>query len=293
MANGGKPWSWEGVRGNRWRALELSCYHAGVTGERFHRANGDRRGRAFTLVEVLAVMAIIALLLAILLPAISHVSQRSRGFRCQMSARSVAFDFGIFADESLHGDRGSDESDLGPRRFRLETFQESLYGIDEFWRWGPEPVHAFPDEAKADPMRCASVKGQVTVWKNTPCSQGGAGPPQNISYGFNGRLHVAEYAKPGGKLGVKPVHLDASVTAESQVPLLWDVDGNSAFEKGVSPVFSAPTLDSKAAFADDRLWFPGVRHLGAMNVAFVDGHVAASRSPLAESGWRWEFQGPK
>lgn len=273
-------------------------YSVGST-MRCSRTNGrvgvtSHRGGGFTLVEVLAVISIVALMLAIILPAVSHVQARSRGFRCQMSIRSIAFDFGIFADETLHGDRGNDAEELGSRLFRLETFQESQYGIDEFWRWGEASTHAFPDSTKADPMRCSSVRGDVVVWKNAPCSQGGVGPPSSISYTFNARLHVGEVVKPNGMYGIKAAHLDSTILTQGMVPLAWDVDGAAANAKGFSPVFSAPAMGSKVVFSNDKFWFPAMRHAGSLNIAFVDGHVASSSDPLDPShGWRWEFQGVK
>ena len=60
---------------------------------------------AFTLLELIVVIAIVVLLIALLLPALGGVMTSARGFRCQMSMRTVAFDFAVFADESLqfHG----------------------------------------------------------------------------------------------------------------------------------------------------------------------------------------------
>ncbi len=75
-----------------------------------HRYASHRKTRrpAFTLVELLMVVSIIGLLIGILTPAISGAMVRARSFKCQMAQRSVAFDFQIFADLQLHGDRGDD-----------------------------------------------------------------------------------------------------------------------------------------------------------------------------------------
>ena len=71
---------------------------------------------------------------------------------------------------------------------------------------------------------------------------------------------------------------------------LFDGDGERARQLGVPPVYAAPALDSQAVFVNDQFWFPGFRHNGAMNVVFMDGHVAASAQPLDEAGWRWGYQ---
>ena len=77
--------------------------------------------------------------------------------------------------------------------------------------------------------------------------------------------------------------------AGSNVPLLWDVDAPAAVAAELSPFYSAPSLDSEVVFGGDQFWRPGMRHNGAMNIGFTDGHVSASRTPLEAPGCRWDF----
>lgn len=259
-------------------------------------ARGRRGG--FTLIELLVSITIIAVLVALLLPALAGMIGGARQFRCQISLRSIAFDFSVFADEHLHGDRGLDEATLdegglglGDARFRLETFQESQYRIDEFWDWEENLSHELPDRAGNDPMRCAEVRGRVVLKNNIPCGGGAVGPPENVSYGFNKRLEIGEFELPGGVIVPRPLVLRSSIMEDANVPLAWDVDGAAAKAKGVQPVFSAPTLSS-SIFKNDKYWFPSRRHNGGLNVAFVGGHVLSSRTPLEEDGWRWTFSPP-
>ena len=248
--------------------------------------------RAFTLVELLISVAIVAVLLAILLPSLGFTVRAARGFRCQMSLRSVAFDFSVFADDQLHGDRGDDPAAVGPRRFRLETFQESEYGIDEFWRYNGTS-HTVPDAEKNDPMRCPAVRGQLTLTNNTPCSQGAVTPGRYVSFGFNMRLHRPEGRAPNGQPILIPVSLSSAIMEHGRVPLAWDVEGLIAEQRGMSPVFSAPSLGSTGPYANDFYWFPGLRHNGTANFAFIDGSVTASSNPLGERTWDWSYQPPR
>ena len=243
---------------------------------------------AFTLVELLAVIGVIAVLIAIVLPMLGSSMERARAFKCQMSQRTVAFDFRLFADNQLHGDRGNDN---GRSSFALETFQENQYGVDEFWRWGDDAsAHQTPDDQGNDPMRCPSVSEPIILRKNVACSNGAVGPPQFISYGFNARLNRAEIIDSFGRPVAKPVRLKPSIMQHANVPLLLDVDGSRAFQLGVSPIFTAPSLNSLGPYANDRLWFPSSRHNGQTNVAFIDGHVESSADPANEPDWRWDFQ---
>jgi len=231
----------------------------------------------------------IAVLLGIILPVLGRTLETGRSVSCRMALRSTAMDFIAFADVLLHADRGRDEEDLGGDRFYLETFQESQYAIDEFWAWGDEQTHTIPDAHGNNPMRCPTVAGEVMLKRNLACSDKGAITPlENISFGFNARLHRPEVVDDNGKVKAKKVALTPRVLEAQNVPLLWDVDGVDASAKGVTPVFSAPSLDSQI-YAGDAYWFPGTRHNGAMNVAFVGGHVESTMRPLDE-GWAWSFQ---
>lgn len=245
--------------------------------------------RAFTLIELLVTIAIIATLLALVLPGLGGTMRSARSFKCQMALRAVSFDFSIFADDQLHGDRGDDDQLRGDR-FRVETFQETQYKIDEFWGWGAQQRVTLPDDAGNDPMRCPENPGAVELRRNVPCTGGGVGPPAHISFGFNVRLHVNEVIDSNGRPRIRQVRLDSLILDEPNVPLAWDIDGEVAMANGVPAVFSGPSLDSIAVFAQDRYWFPSFRHGGSLNVAFVDGRVVGTRTPLTEPGWRWDFQ---
>jgi prepilin-type N-terminal cleavage/methylation domain-containing protein/prepilin-type processing-associated H-X9-DG protein len=246
--------------------------------------------RGFTLVELMATVAIITLLLGLLLPALSNSITAARAFKCQMALRSVVFDFNVYADRNLHGDRGDDTRYLPDGRFRLETFIENQYQVDEFWAWGSRVnSHRLPDVGGNDPLRCSEVKADVVVRRSTSCSQGAVGPAEAVSYGFNARLHRPERVSANGTVRSEPVMLRSDILENTMVPLVWDVDGADALLKQNQPVFSAPALDSKQVFANDRMWSPSMRHGGAMQVAFIDGHVVSTSKPLNESGWNWGF----
>lgn len=249
--------------------------------------------RAFTLIEILVVIAILATLLALLLPAAKGTIASARSFKCQMALRSSAFDFTTFADDTLHPNRGDDEDLPGKRSFRLETFIDYQYGIDEFWMWGNQASQSLPDTHGNDPLRCAEVRGPVTAWAATPCTEGAIQPPQSVSYGFNIRLRYSERQQQAGR---NPQVLLSSRVLEGQggissssIPLSWDVDGLRAAQLNANPLFSGPTLGSTTLFANNRYWYPALRHNKALNISFVDGHVDSSRRPLDQPNWAWGF----
>jgi prepilin-type processing-associated H-X9-DG protein/prepilin-type N-terminal cleavage/methylation domain-containing protein len=246
------------------------------------------RARAFTLVEMLVVMAITAVLISLLLAAIGGAVAAGRSVKCQATQREVVNSFQHFASDEFNEGRGDDES-LG-RRFRLATFQDQQYGVDEFWRWGADRDYVeLPTPENEDPMRCAEVHGDLTLRRGIECMDGAISPAQRMSFGFNRRLHREEYTDHRGLTRTRQVYLNSNVMQATNVPLLWDIDARAAAEANIYPGFSAPSLESQGAYGNDRFWRPALRHNGAMNVAFIDGHVESTRAPLEES-WNWGYQ---
>lgn len=269
--------------------------HAKIAASLPNSAHPRRVIAAFTLVELLITIAIIATLIALLIPAVRGAVGSARAFKCQMSLRSAAFDFSLFGNEQLHPSRGDDDADPQMRaagQFRMETFQNLQYRINEFWDYGNVSSITLPDPQGRDPMRCASVKGDITLRRNMPCTSGGVGPAENISFGFNIRMHWSERQLAAGRPAAILLTgriLDGAEVPTSDIPLVWDVDGRIAASRGVNPIFSGPSLGSQMLFTGDQYWFPGMRHNGSCNVAFLDGHVRSSRDPLTERGWAWGF----
>jgi prepilin-type processing-associated H-X9-DG protein len=234
-------------------------------------------------------MGLIALLMGILLPSLRGAIGAARGLQCQVNQREIMSAFQLFADDQFNEGRGDDKK-LG-RSFRLATFQDSLYGIDEFWQYGD--TISFAQDAKGtgpDVTRCSEVHGAISFRRGIECTDGSISPSQNMSYGFNRRLHREEYIDSRGRARTRQVSLDSSILSFPGVPLLWDVDAKSSTEANFYPGFSAPSLGSRGPYGNNRFWRPALRHNGAMNVAFLDGHVASSKDPLNESSWRWSFQ---
>jgi prepilin-type N-terminal cleavage/methylation domain-containing protein/prepilin-type processing-associated H-X9-DG protein len=263
---------------------------------RNRRYNTGKRGgvlprRGLSLVELLVVVAILAVLMSILLPALTAARGRMKTVKCACNLRTAGFDFQLFAEGQTSQGRGDSDTLLGKNRFRIEDFQDRLYRIDEFWQ--DPAVAAVTLEPSRDIMLCPAGRGPVTRYPNYPCGPSAIQPLDGVTIAANMRLYRAVTIFMG-----RPMLAPAASTAvrtdilhHPYVPLLMDVDAVEAVRAGREPFYIAPPLPGEISpYADGRSWIPGRRHGRMVNVVFVGGHVLASRAPEREP-WDWAYQG--
>jgi prepilin-type N-terminal cleavage/methylation domain-containing protein/prepilin-type processing-associated H-X9-DG protein len=246
--------------------------------------------QAFTLIETLVVITILAVLLALLMPALSAVRRASKTVVCSANMKTLLMDFLFFAQGDSPGGRGDSEK-LGARRFWINDFQDSVYRLDEFWDRGN--TNAATLSASDHPMLCPSAAPRLTKRKGFPCGREAVGPLEDISLAVNMRLYRAVFEAQGKKLLASPTatHLSSRIVDRPYVPLLLDVNGQQAVTRGVDPFYIAPPLAGvDDPYASGRYWSPAQRHSGKTIVGFVGGHVLTSERPHQER-WDWRFQG--
>lgn len=234
------------------------------------------------------VMAVVALLVALLLPSLRAARDQARSVQCASNLRSIAMKFQLFADGTHALGRGHSER-LGPGRFYINDFQDALYGIDEFWDAGQRTSATL--EAGKSASLCPAGARRLVKQQGYPCGRKALQPAEDVSLAFNMRLYRGQL-QIGGQTVLAPVALSmvrADVLNHPYVPLLLDGDGKAAAARGNDPFYIAPALaDRKDPYAGDRYWTPAARHGRRTNVAFVGGHVLASGRPEGEH-WNWEY----
>lgn len=255
-----------------WHSTDDGCQRGGAAPR---PAAVARAG--FSLLEMLVVIAIIAVLLGLLLPALSACRRSGKNLRCAAQMKQVAFEFNLFADDLMVRADGSPD---GQKFFWLEDFQESLYRVHEYWD-SPEAIRAGYD-AEREVMMCPEGPRELYRRANQPCSAGAVFPRENISIAFNRRLHRPAAESP-------QVLLTSRILNHPGVPLAIDVDGREAATPDENACYVAPPLPTADGYEAGVYWFPSFRHGGRLNIAFVGGHVSSMKpgplSPDADWGY--------
>ena len=249
---------------------------------------GRRRPFAFTLLEMIVTVAIIALLIAILSSSLVKARSAVRGFVCKNKLKTVAFEFNLFADDLVLPE-APDGLGTSGNHFRIETFQERLYRINHFWD--------LRDQAEADyepsrqPLMCPAGPQELRRRAGLPCSKHAVGPPENVSMCFNMRLDKIS-VRIEDRWVLQDVALTGRILEHPSVPLAFDVDGAAAKEKRLLPYYAAPPAGDPGIYGTGLFWHPSLRHDGKLNAAFIGGHVLSSCRPETEPGWDWAYQPP-
>ncbi len=244
---------------------------------------------AFSLVELLVVLASIALLLALLLPALGRARDSVKAVRCSANLRNVAFAFQLFVDGHTPNGKGDSEQ-LGRNYLYINDFQDYAYRIDEFWDGGS--LATVPLRPGRDLMLCATAPSSLARHPGYPCSSAALDPLEHVNFAANMRLYrgLVSYMQHWFLSPAAATHVRSDIVQHPYVPLVMDVDAEAAVRRGVDPFYIAPPVPGQLGpYANGRYWSIGLRHAGAANVAFVGGHVLSSRRPEQES-WDWTYQ---
>jgi len=246
----------------------------------------------FTLIELLVVISIIALLIAVLLPALQSVRTQARGVVCRNRQRQWGVAFACYQNE--HNGRFPVEN------YQFEDDRLSLHGFIMYW---PHNLGVYANSDFRDIILCPMAAKGTSLSANNRVSSLCIGSTftawrdalkenprpsdvelwENIgSYGVNAGL-PSKYAG-----NVKPSILPAIFDSRTGMGHLWDAS------------FDQPPPEEDCLLLDDRSTIRSSlisinRHKGGINVLFADGSVRkVGLKELWTLKWNKKFdtQGP-
>ena len=221
----------------------------------------------FTLIELLVVIAIIAILAAMLLPALSRAKARASATACLNNMKQLQLASLMYADENndrlVNNDTGATagfaSTSAGPYAWIQGNVQEWTVNYVENIRTGV----LFPYNKSTEIYRCPGSRAFVR-------GSGGVIVPHNRSYGMSVQINCSHGKNSTYTRVVKK-------TSEVKRPANVWVFGE---ENQVSIDNGAMGVESREGPA--QFWNPpSARHNSGANFSFLDGHAEL---------WRWKGQ---
>jgi prepilin-type N-terminal cleavage/methylation domain-containing protein/prepilin-type processing-associated H-X9-DG protein len=227
--------------------------------------------RAFTLVELLVVVSIIAMLLAVILPALGMARSQAKRVVCSSNLNQLGLAFSMYLN------------DYGRKVFPLAQYGKDdggQFGI--FWYYGFEPASSstLPEGSRPLFRKYAKLYPYIKQYDSVeicpafPYGSGQYKPKYNtkwMTYGINCKLS-ADLREPDRKV----VNFDKYTGTVSNVLIFTDSAQVNTFQSPASP--ANPMFEEWHYVEPLGASFVHFRHNLRANILFGDGHISSAKS---------------
>ncbi len=226
--------------------------------------------KAFTLVELLVVISIIALLLAILMPSLGKARKQAQAVVCKANLKQWGVCYSMYLqDYNQRFDPGVIiEDGVGKNAFWMDTLKPYYTDVDE--------LRSCPVAKKTDPQSTTGFGDADSAWGSTPEETGNPDAMWG-SYGVNGHINDLPdgFAELWGG-DSRDLWRTSMVNNTSEIPLLADAAWfHSMPQYKNNPSAEPPLVPSAISVSDQqqmqRFCIP--RHSYGVNVLLMDTSV--------------------
>jgi prepilin-type processing-associated H-X9-DG protein/prepilin-type N-terminal cleavage/methylation domain-containing protein len=210
----------------------------------------------FTLVELLVMMAVIAILAALLLPALAAAKSRAKRIECLSNLRQFSIAAQVYT---------GDNADFYPYAYYFDMAREISYCWDfTTYESSSRVVPGVLWQGQTNPQiqQCPSFTGSAD-WASDPYT----GYNYNTSYIGHGQGESAD--DPTGQ-GIPVPAKTAAVNHPAKTALFGDGQYSAGADKFMRAPYPNP---GDANFSGRYAGTQGFRHDGRSNAAFCDGHA--------------------
>ena len=214
----------------------------------------DRARRAFTLIELLTVIAIIGILAAILIPTVGRVRESARTANCSSNLRQITMALKLYAEAN---------------KGRFPSGTDNTSGTDVAWNKAIAPYLPLRGTSETSPVHAVFICPSANYGGKTGTELGATYTTTGALIGLNGSGTATQSAQNNPR-SLNKIDRDR----QSQIPLLLDAKENGVNNARSTTNWNTISPDISAASPADTT-IADFRHGGgnSLNVGYVDGSV--------------------